>query len=53
MYAFKYFDLNLSMVHSAIFLKMVCHQMICDTWHSAICMNCWSADSLEYLAQKV
>ena len=53
MYAFKSFDLNISMVHSAIFSKTVCHGMIYENWHTAICMNCQSADSLENLAQNI
>ena len=54
--AFKSFDLNLLMAHSAIFSKRVCHQMICDNWCTATCMNCHSAnstDSTENLTQKV
>ena len=43
--AFKPFDLNLLMAHTAIFSKRVCHQMICDNWHSATCMNWGSAKS--------
>ena len=51
--AFKSFDLNLLMAHSAIFLKRVCHQVIYDNWHTATCMNCYSAVSTKNLAQKV
>ena len=53
MYAFKSFDLNLLMAHSAIFSQIVCHQMFYDNWHTAMCMNCQSTKSLENLAQKV
>ena len=53
MYAFKSFDLILSMVHSANFLKIVFHQMIYDNWHMATCMHCQSDESVENLAQKV
>ena len=54
--AFKSFDLNLLMAHTAIFLRRVCHQMTYKSWHSATCMKYHSADrteSLENLAQKV
>ena len=51
--AFKSFDLNHLMAHSAIFSKLVCHQMIYDNWHTVTCMNCQSAKHLESLAQKV
>ena len=50
--AFKFFDLNLSMAHSAIFMKRVCHQMIYDNWHTATCMNCSSAKSTKKMSQK-
>ena len=51
--AFKSFDLNLVMAHTAIFLKRVCHQTVCDSWHTATCMNCHSTKSTKNLAQKV
>ena len=53
MHAFKSFDLNFLMAHSAIFSKIVFHQMIYYNWHTATCMNCQSAKGLENLPQKV
>ena len=54
--AFKSFDLNLLMAHTAIFLKRVWHQTVYDNWHTATCIKYHSDDSthnLVQMAQKV
>ena len=47
--AFRSFDLNLLMAHTAIFSKGVCHQMIYDNWYTATCLKYPSANSTEHL----
>ena len=50
--AFKSFDLNLVVAHTAIFLKRVCHQTVCDSWHTATCMNCHSYQEYQKFGTK-